>query len=70
MEQAHLISTVEAREEFGQLEDGYWYYFPSKTGALSAQVLKAIATELDIRNYTWDAQVKRDLGVDVNHPNS
>lgn len=60
-EQARLISAVEAREEFDQLDDGYWYYFPSKTGALSAQVLRAVAIELDIRNYAWDNQVKSDL---------
>ena len=57
-------------EDFEKLDDGYVYYFKSKPGAIGSFELRAIADELDRRNAEWDAQVKRDLGVDVNHPNS
>jgi hypothetical protein len=48
----------QASKEYGPLDDGFIYYFPSKGGALSAEVLRVIADELDRRNKAWDDDIK------------
>ena len=47
--------------DISTLEDGYYYFFPSHTGGLSAQNLRDIANELDRINAEWDKTVKEDL---------
>lgn len=57
-----VIQMCDERDEFGPLEDGYVYYWPSaKQGAIAAEELRIIADELDRRNAEWDAQVQRDI---------
>lgn len=58
-ERQRLISTAEATGEFGYLEDGFVYYFPSKGGAIAAYQLRWLADELDSRNEEWAAQIDR-----------
>lgn len=57
----NLIKKAKERNEFGKLEDGYVYYFPSKVGALQSHELRIIADELDERNKTWDKEVTEML---------
>lgn len=65
-----------AEEDFGYLEDGYVYYFPTKRinqlGALQSHDLRIIADELDARNQARDEEVKRMLeeaaGEDLEDP--
>lgn len=43
--------------------DGYCYWWPpSGQGCVAAHTLRIIADELDRRNATWDAAVKKGLG--------
>jgi len=56
-----LIEKLDEREEFGPLEDGYIYWFPSGQGAVCPWELRTIADELDKRNDTWHKQVMADL---------
>lgn len=48
------------RDDFVTLEDGYKYYWPygEHRGAMSAELLRLIADELDAANATWDAIVQ------------
>jgi hypothetical protein len=63
-ENRRIIAMLDARNEFGPLEDGYIYYWPSPNmGALASYQLRVIADELDRRNAEWDAQVQADLTV-------
>ena len=55
VEQAHKSGDIET------LEDGYYYFFPSRNGGLSAQGLRDVANELDRINAEWDKTVKEDL---------
>lgn len=58
-----LIARVWANHDFQHLEDGYLYYWPGQIrGAISAQILRLLADELDRNNAAWDAQVKKDVG--------
>ena len=59
-----IVRLVESRGEFEQLEDGFWYYWPSPNnmGALSSHNLKAIAQELDRRNKEWTEKIEKELG--------
>lgn len=45
------------RGEFGQLEDGFWYYWPTRGGAIGATVLRLIADELDARNKKHEEEI-------------
>lgn len=45
-----LIKKVDDRQEIALLEDGFHYYFPKGSGALSPENLRDIADELDSRN--------------------
>ena len=73
VERQRIINLAEAKGDFGRLEDGYWYYFSGRSGAISARQLRVIADELDSRNWVWDEKVKQELssarGIDGNHPN-
>ena len=61
-ENRRVIAMLDARNEFGPLEDGYIYYFPSPNmGALASYQLRLIADELDRRNAEWDKHVQTDL---------
>jgi hypothetical protein len=42
--------TVQAEDDIIALEDGDYYYFPTKPGALSASVLRILADILDAKN--------------------
>jgi hypothetical protein len=44
--------------------DGYYYFFPSGGGGLSAWDLRSIADKLDDINKDWDAEVQRALNDD------
>ena len=48
------------RDDFVTLEDGYKYYWPygEHRGAMSAELLRLIADELDAANAAWDAIVQ------------
>ena len=48
------------RDDFITLEDGYKYYWPhgEHRGAMSAELLRLIADELDAANEAWDLQVQ------------
>jgi hypothetical protein len=48
------------RGDFVTLEDGYKYYWPhgEHSGAMSAELLRLIANELDAANAEWDAIVQ------------
>jgi hypothetical protein len=59
-ENKRIIAMMDERNEFGPLEDGYIYYWPSPNmGALGPHTLRVIADELDRRNAEWDAEVQR-----------
>lgn len=49
------------RDDFVTLEDGYKYYWPygEHRGAMSAELLRLIADELDAANAEWDAIVQQ-----------
>ena len=55
------IKIIEERGEFGPLEDGYIYWFPSGNGAVSSDLLRLVADELDARNKEWDEFIREDL---------
>ena len=58
-----IIQIAEQRGEFAKLEDGYVYWWPSKdaSGALSEDMLRALADELERRNAVWHAEICRVL---------
>lgn len=41
--------------------DGYFYYWSSATGSMSAHLLREIAAHLDELNKPWDEVVEREL---------
>lgn len=47
--------------EFDCEIDGYYYWFPKRSGGLSAGDLRSIADELDKINADWDAEVQQIL---------
>ena len=53
-----VIAAAYSKNEFGPLEDGYQYWFPSNQGALDARALMAIAEELNCLNEAWNAEVR------------
>jgi hypothetical protein len=55
---------VEARGEIQIEVDGYYYWFPSGGGGLSAWELRSIADKLDSINKDWDDEVHRVLSDD------
>jgi len=52
----HILSCVE--DDLNYSDDGYYHYFGSGHGYLSADALRIIADELDRRNEDWDKQMK------------
>jgi len=52
-----LIQKVKASGDLIYLEDGFLYFCPQTSGALSAEQLRSIADELDRRNKTWNKQL-------------
>lgn len=62
-EPARIIQIADERGEFVRLEDGYLYWWPSKdaSGALSEDMLRALADELERRNADWHAEICRVL---------
>lgn len=58
-DRARCISVSQERGEFGCLEDGFVYYFPSKGGAIAAHQLRWLADELDRRNEEWQQQINQ-----------
>jgi hypothetical protein len=65
-ERKRIISITDRREEFVTLADGYAHLWPqgSPNGAWSAWHLRVLADELDRRNRTWDARVRKALSAD------
>ena len=57
----HVIAKCYEYDEIVPLEDGYQYFWIKNRGALSANVLRIIADELDRRNKKWDEQVQREF---------
>lgn len=55
-----MISISRINDDLLKLEDGYVYYFPKTTGALSSHNLRQIADILDEKNAEWDAIVQSD----------
>ena len=60
MQSEHIaVKRAIERDEFGYLEDGYVYWFPSsKGGAIDAASLEAIAAHLKECNAAWDEEIK------------
>lgn len=58
-----IVSLIDARGEFFNLDDGYLYWEPTGNGAFSAADLRIIANELDKRNKPWDDQINNDLRI-------
>lgn len=56
-EVSKFLEKVAERGEFHTLEDGFFYYWPSQTGAISAEQLRAIADHLDKLNSEWQEQL-------------
>lgn len=52
-----IIQVAEERGEFLYLEDGYLYYAPNGSGAISAHDLRTLADELDRRNKKWSDEI-------------
>lgn len=50
-----IIAMATERGEFIQLEDGFYYYWPKGSGAISPVNLRAIAAHLDDMNACWQA---------------
>lgn len=48
-----IVKMADKKKEFIVLEDGFWYYWPSRDGAISAEQLREIAEALDHRNKDW-----------------
>lgn len=44
---------TEIQSELVALDDGLFYFWPTKKGALSSDELRAIADELDKKNKEW-----------------
>ena len=68
---SNVVDHAESRNEFVTLDDGYVYYWPTSGGAISAQQLRELATELDRRNKDWDDHIneyfenkERECGLD------
>lgn len=47
--------------QIDKLEDGYYYFFPQGSGALSADQLLVLSIKLDEMNAEWDATVAKAL---------
>ena len=54
-----VVELAEERKEFIQLEDGFWYWWPSVKGAVPSHQLLAIAEELDRRNAPWEREIEK-----------
>ena len=54
---ADIIKMADELGEFIYLEDGFLYYDPKSSGAISAHQLRTIADELDRRNKNWSDQI-------------
>lgn len=52
-----IVEIAEESKEFVMLEDGFVYYWPNKSGAISAHELRALADEIDRRNRDWHDQI-------------
>lgn len=51
---------IEKADEAGDiftLEDGFYYFGPSTGGAMSAELLRVVADELDRRNEGWASTI-------------
>ena len=55
------IKAAHERDEFGKLEDGYQYWFPSTNGPYDLRALKALSEELQRLNKAWNDQVQAFL---------
>lgn len=54
---SEIVKVAEEANEFIQLEDGFWYYWPQKFGAIPAYQLRQLADELDRRNKVWEESI-------------
>ena len=52
---------IMSEDDLVALEDGYFYYFPSRVGALSANELRVLADLLDKKNAAWHKQVCEEM---------
>ena len=56
----HLLQKAAENGEFHTLEDGFFYYWPSQGGALSAYQLRVLANHLDKLNAPWQKFIEND----------
>lgn len=57
-----VIAMAHERDEFAQLEDGFYYWWPPKTGgAIAAHELRWIADELTAMNRDWEETIEKEL---------
>lgn len=56
-----VVKQCNERNEFGQLEDGQFYYFSRIHCGMSADCMRAIADELDRRNAKHNAETLADM---------
>lgn len=63
-----VVQKADERGNFVQAEDGFWYYFPTGSGFLSAWDLRVLARELDRRNAEWQAIIDNDPAANGSEP--
>lgn len=58
-----IVTLLEDRQEFITDDDGYVYFWPDgyKFGHFSANTLRGIADELDIRNEEWERELDKTV---------
>ena len=52
-----IIKKADEAGDIFTLEDGFFYFGPSTGGAMSAELLRVIADELDRRNEGWASTI-------------
>jgi hypothetical protein len=52
-----IVKMAHERREFLQDVDGFYYYWPSNSGAFAPYVLRALADELDRLNGPWEGVI-------------
>ena len=53
-----IIQRADEAGDIFTLEDGFYYFGPSTGGAMSAELLRVIADELDRRNEGWASTIE------------
>ena len=56
---SRIIKKADEAGDIFTLEDGFFYFGPSTGGAMSAELLRVIADELDRRNEGWASTIKQ-----------